>query len=676
MRQPLLSILFVVFALPALASQGYNVEPTPDWVTPIEVSETSQSADLAGHTIHYQLVDAQTRWSKQNDYFRFKHYVEKPLTIDGLQDSGAIEIFFKPDFQQVSLHTVSIQRNGNRMNALENARISVLDVEPESENNLYSGMSKVLIIVSDYRLGDTLEYSYTLTGQNPVFGDNIISSFSLGWSVPVDRVYRQLIVPEQRALSYKVELLDIEPEHSVADGYQHFAMQLENVPAYVEDSESPGFFNVYPYISFSSSASWREVTNWAKPLFQYLAPKQSAQWQQWVKEVNALTGEEEKVTHALQLVQDNIRYVGIEIGENSHKPHAPDETLKLGYGDCKDKTLLLVSILEAAGIEAEPFLVNTIDTESLNAWLPNPSAFNHVITRVNVNGQYHYVDPTLSYQAGEKINQRGYYNYAYGLPVYSDVGLIKMPERDTTDALLTVKQVFQGYDFELPVLLTTTAKFTHDEADYQRYRFANTTADEITRNYVDYYSRYYGSSKVHAPLSYSDDKENNIFTVTLQLWVSDFYQYDEQRDRYDYSIEAYAVSDYITVPDRIDRNAPYWIADLSHVLHEIHVRHPQLYNPTGIEPITRYFSSDTFDFSTEVFDLANESLYLYRYKNLARYVDADDLTEYAKEIKDARDYLGFSGWFQAGESSPDDQLAAQAFFQSLISSYSGKETLQ
>ena len=47
-----------------------------------------------------------------------------------------------------------------------------------------------------------------------------------------------------------------------------------------------------------------------------------------------------QIVAALKYAQQQIRYVGLEMDSNSHVPTAPEETLKLKYGDCKDKASL------------------------------------------------------------------------------------------------------------------------------------------------------------------------------------------------------------------------------------------------------------------------------------------------------------------------------------------------
>src|SRR3546814_13646976 len=68
---------------------------------------------------------------------------------------------------------------------------------------------------------------------------------------------------------------------------------------------------------------------------------------------------EDRVTEVTRYIQDNIRYVGEEMGEGSYVPRRPALVLERGYGDCKDKSLLLAVALRRVGIDAVPALVST-----------------------------------------------------------------------------------------------------------------------------------------------------------------------------------------------------------------------------------------------------------------------------------------------------------------------------
>ena len=75
-----------------------------------------------------------------------------------------------------------------------------------------------------------------------------------------------------------------------------------------------------------------------------------------------------------------------------YQPHAASEVLANAYGDCKDKNTLLAALFAAQGFESTSVLIGS--QHVLDPDIPSPSQFDHVITRVNVNGQEVWLDST------------------------------------------------------------------------------------------------------------------------------------------------------------------------------------------------------------------------------------------------------------------------------------------
>jgi hypothetical protein len=82
-------------------------------------------------------------------------------------------------------------------------------------------------------------------------------------------------------------------------------------------------------------------------------------------------------------VAEEIRYVAVELGTGRLQPRPAPTTLANRYGDCKDKTALMRSMLRAAGIPSYAVLANT--TVGIDSSLPNPSQFNHCIVGIPVS---------------------------------------------------------------------------------------------------------------------------------------------------------------------------------------------------------------------------------------------------------------------------------------------------
>src|SRR5690606_31370017 len=127
-----------------------------------------------------------------------------------------------------------------------------------------------------------------------------------------------------------------------------------------------------------------------------------------------------RMDSAVALVQREVRYLGFEHGIGAYRPHPPDMVFNQRYGDCKDKSLLLVSVLRACGIRAAPALVNSVSGLSLNDQLPRPSLFDHCIVRAELDGKAHWLDPTMSHNGGN-ADQRYVPDFGYALVLGDEV---------------------------------------------------------------------------------------------------------------------------------------------------------------------------------------------------------------------------------------------------------------
>ena len=128
------------------------------------------------------------------------------------------------------------------------------------------------------------------------------------------------------------------------------------------------------------------------------------------------------------------------MGESSHKPGNPNKIFSQRFGDCKDKSYLLCTILHSMGIQAFPVLINTVYKKTITEWLPSSAAFDHVTVQVQLNDKKYWFDPTISFQRGA-INAISYPDYQYGLVVSpSTQSLEKINVKEP--GVVRIKEVF------------------------------------------------------------------------------------------------------------------------------------------------------------------------------------------------------------------------------------------
>jgi hypothetical protein len=108
------------------------------------------------------------------------------------------------------------------------------------------------------------------------------------------------------------------------------------------------------------------------------------------KDIPDRRGQAEAISH---WVKKNIRYVNVTLGVGRVVPNEASEVLRNRYGDCKDHTTLMLALLAAKDIVAEPVLINSATAYTL-AEPATPAVIDHVIVFLPEFGLYD--DPTAS----------------------------------------------------------------------------------------------------------------------------------------------------------------------------------------------------------------------------------------------------------------------------------------
>ena len=371
-----LFILIVLVAgclVPVVARAAeYQVGPRGVWVLYEELPVPDQPAlELVDHGTVYLLFDRQidARGQTRRQYTRVARTFVDQI---GLLEAAEVEIAFDPAFQSVVVHGVRLVRNGRTLDRLDRSRVHVVESDGVAATGIYDGSRSLVVLVPDVRVGDTLEYEYTTIGSNPVFAGHLIEEFPVQWAVPLGQFRYRVIAPVESRLRYRSHATALMPNIVSRGGAREWIWSDRDVPARLAEDRLPAWYHPYGFVELSDFADWEEVASWANGLFRH-PDKDDGRIARLAAEIaSAETGKTERAAMALRIVQEEIRYLAIEIGENSHRPVAPDAVLERRFGDCKDKSLLLVSLLAELGIDASVALVSTSEGGRLGRRLASP----------------------------------------------------------------------------------------------------------------------------------------------------------------------------------------------------------------------------------------------------------------------------------------------------------------
>jgi transglutaminase-like putative cysteine protease len=619
------------------ADLGFRIAASPSWVKALPVDYAVKAPVDGGEPLLFLLSDAQTRVHGA-DLQTYHRFVRKALTHAGVEALARIEVGFDPSYQTLTLHTIRVVRDGQVMERLAAPAVRILQRERELESRIYDGSKTANVFLEDVRVGDIVEFAYTVRGTNPVFGGRLSGWFDLQKRRPVQRLHARLLWPAGRPIYMTPHNLTTQSIVTTTDGLTEYSWDGPAAATPEVDSSAPGWYDPTQWVEWSEFKDWNAVARWAEPLYRVPGALDESLRKEVARISMVAHDDRQQVREVLRFVQGEIRYLGIEIGAGSHAPSAPATVFKRRFGDCKDKSLLMLTLLHALGIEARAALVNTRTTRAVESLQATPNAFNHVLVRVKLGTEYYWLDPTRAPQAGslERIVQA---DFGVALVVdSSSSGLTAMrtaaPNRDRR----TVGALFDATSDAIEVDYTITTSGEGLAAEDIRSYLSARKREEVQQDYLNYYARYYPSIAAKAPLQVTDDTEANRITVVERYLIREFWQRANGRQRLEAHVYAPDVSDRLQMPKDRKREAP------------LHVRHPIEFEQTtevrlpeawAIKPEKFALNDPVFSFEREISYQKMTLTLVHRYVSRADHVTARDVERYAGELQKARDEIDY-----------------------------------
>lgn len=492
----------------------------PGWVTEPD-APAPQSTDK--QPVVMRLTD--TQFQTGPEVASFYRRVIEVNQANSLAGVAQMELRYMPEYQKLAIHTIRILRGDQVLDKTHSANLRLLQQENNLHSGILTGSATAAVFVDDLRVGDSLEVLYTISGENPVFNGRFAASAAWDSGIPVlsrhvsvqydvrDPVYFKIIGPGSRELNQREE----------KNGQRttlHFS--AKNLRAVHTEQYTPAEYDQFRWLQFSQYRSWRDVAVWANALFQ--AQDSGELLNKLVAEWSSLPGDEEKVQAALAYVQREIRYLSMSIGENSHRPTAPETVLKQRYGDCKDKALLLTTILNRLGVKTQPVLIATYQRRGLDRLLPSPSLFDHAIIQVRVNGKLYQLDATRAQQYG-KLDKMGQAHVGSQILVVSpDTDALSKVSQERDFSSNNRKETLIVKEWKRPAELRVEQRYTGLEAEMLRYYASQQSRDELVKAYISAIQKRYPQVEYLQDFKLDDDQKENAVTIRLGFMAPDLFK--------------------------------------------------------------------------------------------------------------------------------------------------------
>jgi hypothetical protein len=477
--------------------------PAPPWVA--AVPESGANTATSDGPIRFLYLDNQIRVAADGTEALYTAYRIKILTPEGLS-AGNITAAWQPDNGSLTVHALKLIRNGQATDILAATRFTVLQRETQLEQSMLDGVRTATLQVPGLQVGDEIEFAATVTRHEPIFAGKVAGLMSFPMLGAPGTFRDRLIWPADQSLDLRAskDLGALVP--TTERGERVVERVLNHPDGAVPTEGAPTRYNVRRLIEYSDFGNWADLGSVMAAPFDkaaVLAPDSPVRAE--VAAIAARTSDPAaRALAALELVESRIRYVFIGLDGGNYMPAAADVTWQRRFGDCKAKSVLLVAILRALGIDAEPALVNSNGGDGLDERLPNPELFDHVVVRAMIDGGPVWLDGT---RLGDHNLKTLPLPWRWALPLDADsVGLEPIAPRDVAapqvtgvvdidasagfdkDAAVTMQTILRGDDaFTLDTKLSALSAEDRDRQlkAYWRQQVDWLTPDTVSWHYDD-----------------------------------------------------------------------------------------------------------------------------------------------------------------------------------------------
>lgn len=364
------------------------------------------------------------------------------------RDHGTVKVPFDAQSKINSLHGWCIPAQGKDYEVKEKDAIESAYVP----NFVLASDAKVKILqIPAADVGNIVGYEYE-TEERPIFLQDIWefqehdpvreSHYSLqlpaGWEYKASWLNHPEVKPTQTGSnSWQWVLSDVKEIR-----HEPFMPPLDGVAGRLVLS-----FFTSEKIALNSNVDWNAMGKWYSDLIGERIDASPQVKQQVASLTDSKATPLQKMEAVAGFVQQDIRYVAIELGVGGYQPHPAAEVFAHRYGDCKDKATLVRSMLREIGIDSYPVVIYT-ERGAVTPQTPAHQGFNHAILAVKLPdgaadpaliatidhpklGKLLFFDPTDELTPFGQI--RGELQANYGLLVTPDGGeLIELPQQPSS----------------------------------------------------------------------------------------------------------------------------------------------------------------------------------------------------------------------------------------------------
>ena len=306
-----------------------------------------------------------------------QHREQSPASKATATQIGQMPISFNPTLQKLDvLEAYTRKRDGSTV-PVDMAQVRQQLAPGVPDVPMFMDVQQKVVIFPDFGELDTAVITFRDETTRPLFAGNFVWATSFLRTTAWEEVEVRVSAP--RGLRLYTEAFGLDYSSSEAEGRITHVWRYRQVEVVAEDLAAVSLWDRLPRLFVSS---FPDHAAFARAYAEGAAGKADVtpRVQAKADEITAGIADRRAQARAIyEWVSGHIRYVALYLGAGGVVPHAADEVMMSGYGDCKDHTVLFEAMLRAKGIEAQTVMVNLENAYTLST-PPTLSQLDHVLS--------------------------------------------------------------------------------------------------------------------------------------------------------------------------------------------------------------------------------------------------------------------------------------------------------
>ncbi len=301
------------------------------------------------------------------------------------EDYGYFVEFYDKKSRVAHVSGAVYDQNGNRLEKISGSDLE--DYSAVSSGTLYQD-DRMKVYATDIK-----KYPYTVVYEYDMEYDGMV--YYPAWKPQpayrfgVEKASFTLVAAEDQNPRYKCGNIG-EPEISNDNGKKIYKWEVTNLKPLKKEPLSVPISDRAPVVYLAPGkftyqktegdmSTWEDIGKWINSLNH----ERQDLPEETIKEVRELVSgmktDEEKVKAIYKYMQENTRYVSVQLGIGGFQPYPATFVAEKGYGDCKALSNYTLALLDVAGVKAHYTLVKAgSNAGSIHTDFPS-NQFNHVI---------------------------------------------------------------------------------------------------------------------------------------------------------------------------------------------------------------------------------------------------------------------------------------------------------